>query len=224
MTRYGFCRALGGFFHADATRLAALLPNGLRPLESHPELGVLALTVFDFDASEVGQYLELVASVMVLPWAPRGEQLPDAAFFPVLLATTTDSSRAHAAQRWKLPELDRCLALELDYTAERAHVRVDDGQPLLRLTIGIGPQTDSRRVYQCFSCDAEQIHRVGIEIDGPLSEHEDERGELVLGDHPLATWLGELIDDPIPFREQSVGAGEQRFGRLVPHAAIGRRA
>src|SRR5688572_18931723 len=102
MTRYGFCRARGAFFHAHAARLAALLPVGLHPLESHPELGVLALTVFDFDESEVGHYRELVVSVMTVPWAARGEPLPDAAFFPVLLATTTDSSRAHAAARWKL--------------------------------------------------------------------------------------------------------------------------
>src|SRR5690606_31886893 len=134
VTRYGFTRALGGFFHADATRLARLLPGGLRPLESHPDLGVLALTVFDFDESEVGRYRELVVSAMVPPWAPRGEPLPDAALFPILLATTTDRSRAHAALRWKLPELDRCLAIEFDGSAELERVRVGDGhRPLLQL-------------------------------------------------------------------------------------------
>jgi hypothetical protein len=221
MTRYGFSRAFGGFFHADAARLAALLPAGVHPFESHPGLGVLALTVFDFDASEVGSYRELVASVMVPPWAPRGEALPDAAFFPVLLATTTDRSRAHAAQRWKLPELDRCLAIEVVASDGIARVEVvDDRRALLRLTVGLALPAASRRFYQCFSRDAEQLHRVGIEIAGPLSEHEDERGELELCEHPLADWLGGLIDDPIPFREQSMGAGEQRFGSLVAHAGL----
>lgn len=225
MTRYGFARAFGAFFHADATRLAALLPEGLRPLESHPDLGVLALTVFDFDSTEVGRYRELVGSIMVPPWAPRGEPLADAAVFPVLLATTTDDSRTHAATRWKLPALDRCLTIELDDDHERARVRVLDGhRSVLQLTVGRGPLADARRLYQCFSCDVEQLYRVAIDIDGPLFEHEDERGELELSEHPLATWLGELLDDPIPFREQSMGAGEQRFASLIMHATRRRRA
>jgi hypothetical protein len=225
VTRYGFSRAFGGFFHAHAARLAALLPAGVHPFESHPELGVLAVTVFDFDASEVGSYRELVASVMVPPWAPRGEVLPHGAFFPVLLATTTDRSRAHAAQRWKLPELDRCLTIEIGGSDRVARVEVDDDRrALLRLTVGLARPGDSRRTYQCFSRDAEQLHRVGVEIAGPLAEHEDERGELELCDHPLADWLGRLIDDPIPFREQSMGAGQQRFGSLVPHVASRGRA
>jgi hypothetical protein len=226
MTRYGFHRACGAFFHAHAAALARLLPAGLRPLESHPELGVLALTVFDFAESEVGPYRELVGSVMVIPWAPRGEQLPDAAFFPVLLATTTDDSRTHAAARWKLPELEGCLAIEFDDVVEHMRVSVRDGeQPLLRLTVGLGPQAPSHRHYQCFSADAEQIYRVGIDIVGPLFEHEDERGALDLHDqHPLGAWLGDLIDDPIPFREQSVGRGEQQFASLRAHAVLRRRA
>ena len=181
--------------------------------------------MFDFDESEVGPYRELVASVVVPPWAPRGEPLPDSAFFPVLLATTTERSRIHAAQRWKLPELDRCLTIEIDDADELSCVRVDDGsQPLLRLDVGPASYSDSRRLYQCFSSDVEQVHRVAIEICGPLAEHEDERGELELTDHPIASWLGELIDDSIPFREQSMGAGEQQFASLTPHAIHRRRA
>jgi hypothetical protein len=225
MSRYGFCRARGAFFHAHARRLTALLPDGLRPLETHPDLGVLALTVFDFDESEVGAYRELVASVVVPPWVAHGQPLPDSAFFPVLLATTTERSRIHAARRWKLPELDRCLAIEIDDVDERSCVRVDDGAaPLLRLDVGLAPQAESRRLYQCFSNDVEQLYRVSIDILGTLAEHEDERGELELTDHPIASWLAELIDDSIPFREQSMGAGEQQFASLTPHAIHRRRA
>ncbi|MFO7568047.1 MAG: hypothetical protein R6X02_35725 [Enhygromyxa sp.] len=225
MSVYEFSRARGAFFHADARRLAALLPPGLRPLESHPELGVLALSVFDFHTSEVGPYRELVVSVVVAPWVARGEPLPHSAVFPVLLATTTERSRSHAAERWKLPELDRLLTIELDDSAELACVRVDDGaRPLFRLRVGLGPQGDARRIYQCFSRDAKQLYRANIEFAGPLAEHEDERGELELGDHPLATWLGELLDDPIPFREQSMGRGEERYGSLTPHASEARQA
>lgn len=219
MTRYGFRSALGAFFHANAEQAAALLPAPARPLESHPGLAVLALTVFDFDDTEVGAYRELVASVVVPPWAPRGEALPHAAFFPFLLATTTDASRAHAAARWQLPQLDRCLQIELESSPQRRTVTVhDDRQALLRLTVGSGAQVGSRRLYQCYSADAEHQYRVEIEIEGPLCEHEDELGELELNPHPLTATLEALLDDPIPFREQCMDAGEQRFATLVRHA------
>jgi hypothetical protein len=186
MTRYGFRSALGGFFHADASRVAEVLPDALVPLESHPGLAVLAITVFDFHASEVGPYQELVASLVVLPWAPRGEALPDVAVFPFMLATSTNASREHATERWQLPKLDRTLAIELDRSSgERVAVVRDDGQLVLRLRVTGDELVDTRRRYQMFGADAEHLYRAMIALDGPLSEHEDERGELELGDHPL---------------------------------------
>jgi hypothetical protein len=219
VSRYEFRSALGGFFHANASRAVAALPDGLRPLESHPGLAVLAVTVFDFHASEVGPYQELVASIVVSPWAPRGESLPHAAFFPVLLATNTRGSREHATERWRLPQIDRCLSIELDRSAgERVAVVRDERDVILRLRVTETKQVASRRDYQCFAADAEFSYRVMVDLAGQLSEHDDERGELELGDHPIATSLAQLLDDPIPFREQCMDAGVERFGELVQHA------
>jgi hypothetical protein len=219
VTHYGFRSALGGFFHADARRAAAALPEGLVPLESHPGLAVLAVTVFDFHESEVGAYQELVASILVSPWAPRGERLPDAAVFPVFLATSTEASREHASERWRLPQLDRCLAIDLDRSSdERVAVVREDQHVLLRLRVTGTTAVDTRRAYQCFSVDVEHLCRVMIEIDGRMCEHEDEHGELELGEHPRVASLAQLLDDPIPFREQWLDAGEQHFGALVRHA------
>jgi hypothetical protein len=219
VSRYEFRSALGGFFHADAKRAAAALPEGLRPLESHPGLAVLAVTVFDFHASEVGPYQELVASILVSPWAPRGESLPHAAFFPVLLATSTPASREHATERWRLPKLDRCLTIDIDRSSdERLAVVRDERDVLLRLRVTGTKLVDTHRTYQSFSADAEQLYRVTLDIEGQLSEHDEERGELVLGDHPISTSLAQLLDDPIPFREQCMDAGVERFGELVRHA------
>jgi hypothetical protein len=225
VSRYDFRSALGGFFHANASRAAAALPDGLRPLESHPGLAVLAVTVFDFHASEVGPYQELLASIVVSPWAPRGEPLPHSAFFPVLLATSTHASRKHATERWRLPQLDRCLSIELDRSAgERVAVVRDERQVVLRLRVTETKQVASRRDYQCFAADPEHSYRVMVELEGQLSEHDDERGELALGDHPLASSLAQLLDDPTPFREQCMDVGVERFGELVRHAARGRTA
>lgn len=225
MSRYGFRSALGGFFHANASRAKAALPDGLIPLESHPGLAVLGVTVFDFDESEVGPYQELVASIVVPAWAPRGESLPHAAFFPVLLATSTQASRLHAAERWRLPKLDRCLTIELDRTSdERVAIVRDQGQTVLRLRVTSTKSVASQRSYQCFAADDGQLHRVTLDIQGALSEHEDEGGEIEFGNHPIVASLVQMLDDPVPFREQSMDVGEQRFGELVRHAARTRRA
>jgi hypothetical protein len=223
MSRYQFRSALCGFFHADASRAASVLPESMVLVESHPGLAVLAVTVFDFHASEVGPYQELVASLVVLPWAPRGERLPDVAVFPFLLATSTEVARDHSVERWRLPKLDRCLAFELDRSSdERVAVVRDGGQLVLRLRVTGQKMFDSRRAYQYFGADAEHLYRSVIEFEGQLSEHEDERGALELGDHELAASLASLLDDPIPFREQCMDAGEERFGELVRHAPRGR--
>jgi hypothetical protein len=225
VSRYGFRSALGGFFHADASRAKAALPEGSSPIESHPGLAVLAVTVFDFDTSEVGPYKELVASIVVSPWAPRGESLPDAAFFPVLLATDTRASRQHAAERWRLPQLDRCLTIQLDRTSdERVAIVRDEGRTVLRLRVTSTKFVASQRTYQCFSTDDEHVYRVTLDMQGSLSEHEEEGGEIEFGDHPLVASLAQMLDDPIPFREQCMDAGEERFGELVRHAARTRRA
>jgi hypothetical protein len=219
MNLYEFRSALGGFFHANAKRAAAALPDGLRPLESHPGLAVLAVTVFDFHACEVGPYQELVASILVSPWAPRGEPLPHAAVFPLLLATSTDAAREHAAERQRLPKLDRCMTFEFERSSgECVAVVRDERHTLLRLRVTGTNLVDSRRTYQCFTADAENLYRAVIDFEGPMSEHEDEHGELEIGDHPLAASLAQLLDDPIPFREQCMDAGEERYGELVRHA------
>ncbi len=226
MSRYQFNLALSGLFHADASRAAAMLPEGLRPLESHPGLAVLLVAVFDFHASEVGAYRELVASVVVSPWAPRGEPLPHAAAFPVALATDTEASRAHAAERWRLPEHERPLSIEFESSAdERVALVSDHGEPVLQLRVTtISKLAAARRTYQCFSFAGEHLYRVPIDISGALSVHEDERGSLELGDHPLAAKLAGLLEDPTPFCEECMTAGEQQFGELVVHAPSRRRS
>lgn len=219
MTRYGFRSAIGAFFHGSLDTLSARLPAGLRALESYPGLGVFALTVFDFDASEVGAYREFVASILVPPYARRGQELPHASFFPIVLATTSEASRAHAQERWRLPKLERCAQIDLKLHAEGAHAGLSiEGQRVLSLEVGAEAQAPSRRLYQCFSADLEGVHRVDIAIEGALSEHEDERGELELSEHPLARSLAPLVEDLIPFREQVMSAGEQRFTTLTLHS------
>ena len=61
-------------------------------------------------------------------------------------------------------------------------------------------------------------------VEQRLPVHEDERGSLELGEHPLAARLAGLLEDPTPFCEECMTAGEQQFGELVVHAPSRRRS
>jgi len=56
--------------------------------------GVFAAVAIDFTESEVGPYLELVLAVIVPPIPQQEGQFPSAAFYPLVLATSTAASRA----------------------------------------------------------------------------------------------------------------------------------
>jgi hypothetical protein len=218
MTYYRFHQALGAFFLAPSTALRALLPPGLYPLEARPGHGVMALTAFDFSESEVGAYGELVLSVLVAPYAARNGELPTAATFPFVLASTTSESRAHAAERWYLPEHEVCLemAFTADSSTRRVEVR-DGGRRVLDLTVTRCPPSNGARLYQVYSRRDDRTHRVDLHIEGSLEQHDRELGRLELHDHPLAARIEALLADETPILEQSMGPGEQRFQTLIPH-------
>lgn len=219
ITHFGFRAALGAFFHARADKVVPSLPAGVRPLEFPPGLAVLALTVLDFDESEVGPYCELVASIVVIPWAAANDTLPDASLFPILLATNTEVSRSYVTERWRLPQLDCCLDIQInDEPGRRTATVTNEGRAVLRLGVATRPLVATQRHYQCYTADADNVYRIGVEIVGPLCEHEDELGTLELSDHPIARQLAGLIEDPIPFREQSMDAGIERFSSSTLHA------
>lgn len=218
MTRYGFQEALGAFFLAGPAA-RRLLPPGLVPLEARPGHPVLAVTAFDFAESEVGAYRELVISVLVPPFAGRGAALPHASTFPIALFTTTEASRAHAAARWLLPEHERCLHIDFRRDGERREVTVRDGDAeVLALSVRrrSAPPVTARR-YQVFSARHGRLWRVELDIAGSLDEHQEETGRLRLGPHALTEKFAGAILDDYPIVEQSMDAGEQRFGELVAH-------
>jgi Acetoacetate decarboxylase (ADC) len=218
MTRYGFRQALGAFFLADSAQLRKLLPAALHVLEARPGHAVLAVTAFDFVESEVGPYGELVLSVLVSPFAGRGNALPHAASFPIALATTSVASRAHAAQRWLLPEYERCF--EIDFSRDGAHHKVtvrDQDKLVLTLSVERRHPVPTTRLYQVFSARENRVHRVNLHILGNLDEHQEETGLLELPPHSFTSHVSTTLLDDSPFTEQSMDHGEQQFAELVPH-------
>lgn len=218
MTTYDFRRAFSALFLAEYEALHKLLPPDLWPLEAQRGFGVLAVTAFDFTDSEVGAYGELVCSVLVPPWAPRGTTMADTAYYPFFLATSTEASRTHAAERWRLPAHARCLDIAFSGDDRQSTVSASEGgTPVLSLSVGLEGGAHGIRTYQCFSSDAQGLYRVTLDIEGDYDEHEEELGLLTPGAHPLGQLLDELAQDLVPFREQSLARGQQRFGALLQH-------
>src|SRR5687768_12256885 len=135
-TYYGFSNAVSAFFEMPTTDARKLLPAHLQPLEVQHTRSILSVTAFDFTESMVGQYYEIVLSVIVPPRVEAGKQLPKAAFYPFIVGTTTDASREHAIERWHLPHYMKALDIRMEPHDSLMKVAVSDaGQPVLDLTV-----------------------------------------------------------------------------------------
>ena len=127
LTRYGYRDAMSGFFEFPTENARRILPAHLEPVEVHHGTSVFALTAFDFNKSEVGEYGEVVMAVVVAPLVKPGQPFPKSAMYPYLVATTTKAARDHAIERWHLPHFMEDIKIEFDRSAPNVGVaRVKD--------------------------------------------------------------------------------------------------
>ena len=111
-----------------------MLPHDLWLFESHPGQAVINVTLFNFYESVVGAYADVVISLAVVPWAPPSEKLPHGAFFPIFLGSTTDVSRIHATEEWKLPDYGRCVEIKFGNREQQRYACVEEqGQLIVEL-------------------------------------------------------------------------------------------
>jgi hypothetical protein len=216
LTRYGYRDAISGFFEFPTENARRILPAHLEPIEVHHGTSVFALTCFDFDRSEVGEYGEVVMAVLVSPLVKPGQPFPKSAMYPYLVATTTKAARDHAIERWHLPHWMEDVDIAFDRAKDHLAVRVKaDGAPVLDLTIYEHAFHPVSHLHQSFMKDGEANYLAQITMEGPHSEHEDEKGSVKLYDHPFnkALAIGDVYD--VPFREQWMRNGQQTFQPLV---------
>lgn len=215
-TRYGFREAINGFFEFPTENARRILPPHLEPVEPHHGTSVLAMTAFDFTESQVGPYGEVVMAVVVAPLVEPGERLPKAAMFPYRVATTTRAAREHAIERWRLPHWMEDVRIDWrdESGALRAAVAGGDG-PIAELTVSEHAWSPVSQLFQAFMKDDSGAYLARMVFDGDQSEHEDERGKLVLHDHPFNAELirSEVYD--VPFREMRMRNGVQTFDPLI---------
>jgi hypothetical protein len=199
-------------FEMDTSNARKLLPPHLQPLEVQHTRSVLAVLAFQFTDSEVGPYDEVVLSVVTPPRAGPGQTLPKAAFFPFMLATSTEAARNHAIERWHLPHHMKDLDFSFEVANGNTVVKVvDEGSPVLKLSVSEHSFEPVINPYHCFMINGEERLKVNIFMNAEHSQHEEETGELILYDHPMTKGLDREEVSSFPFREEWYGPGVQTF-------------
>ena len=216
LTNYGFENAVGAFFEMPTGDARKILPAHLQPLEVQHQRSILAVTAFQFTESMVGDYDEIVLSVIVPPIITPSRPLPKAAFYPFTVGVTTESSRRHAIERWHLPHYMSDLQMDFLRTEDKLAITVHDGEaPVLDLTVTDFPSEPARVLFNAFVMNREERFSVNIFMDGAHGEHEDETGSLTLYRHPMTEPLTLDEVSRVPFREQWFHKGIQTFEELV---------
>jgi hypothetical protein len=215
ITRYGYRDAISGFFEFPTENARRILPRGFEPVEVHHGTSILAVTVFDFHESEVGEYGEVVYAVIVPPLV-RDSRLPKSAFFPWQVATTTKAAREHAIERWHLPHWSDDVAVEFRREPGKlsAHVAAD-AAPALELTVTEHSWQQVSHLYQSFQKDDSGTYLANILFEGEKSEHEEEAGGIVLHDNSFNKDIGISEVYETPFRELWMRNGCQLFDPLA---------
>ena len=212
LTQYEFSQCIGAMFEMSTADARKILPGHLHPLEVQHTRSVLAVLAFQFTDSEVGAYDEVVLSVVTPPRVEAGKPLPQAAFYPFMLATSTEAAREHAIERWHLPHHMKDLDFSFDVADGKIKVTVsDDGSPVLELTVSEHSFAPVTNPYHCFMTNGDERLKVNIFMNAAHSQHEEETGELLLYEHPMTDPLTLEEVSSYPFREQWYGPGIQTF-------------
>lgn len=217
LTRYGFDTCVGGFFQMSTANARTILPAHLEPIEAQHTRSVLAVLAFRFTESEVGAYDELVMAIITPPRVAAGQQLPKAAFYPFMVATSTEAARKHAIERWHLPHHPANLDFDFEEDANSVYVAAsENGVDVVELTVTGHVFAPAVNPYHVFTVDPAtgQPYKVNIFMEAPHAEHEAEDGSIVLHDHPALARLDTAEVDARPFREEWYKAGRQTFEEL----------
>ena len=206
LTQYEFEHCVGAMFEMSTADARRILPAHLQPLEVQHSRSVFAVLAFRFTESEVGPYDEVVLSVVTPPRIQPGKTLPKAAFYPFMLATSTEAAREHAIERWSLPHYMKNLDFSFEESDGQMTVSVEDeGAPVLKLKVSQHTFEPMVNPYHCFMTRGDDRLKVNIFMDAPHSQHEEEtvpRGILRIP--------GAIIDNECIVKKLFVGGERHR--------------
>ncbi len=213
---YYFNHGLSCLFEMPTSDARRLVPSHLQPLEVQHERSVLSVTVFDFCEGDAGAFQELVLSVLVPPLVKPGDPLPKAGLYPFVVATSTEMGRREGVDRWKLPHLMRDIEVAFTEGDGRICAAASaDGEPILELTGTSHRFEPAELLFHTFMSDAGDNYKADVTMRGEsYSEHEFERGSLVIHPHEMTEGLSRDEIADAPFREQWMKKGVEVFAPL----------
>lgn len=213
--RYVFTTGVSAFFEMPTSDARRILPPHLQPVEVRHERSILAVTGFHFRESAVGPYAELMLSVVV-PHVPGcWGQHPKAGFYPFMAATSSEVSRRHRSERFRIPHIAEDVDARFVETAGTLHVSFSSRSgPVVDLTVTQHRWETATHLLQSFMIDGKQRYKANLQISGRYTMHENERGRMTLHRHPMTTALTREEISPYPFREHWLKEGVEVFHPL----------
>ena len=220
--QYHFRHAIGGFFEFPTANARRILPPHLQPVEPHHGQSVLSVMAFDFHKSMVGEYGELILSVLVDAAHRAGR-----AASPLRVLSVpprhddAGESREHAIERWHLPHFMENIDLSFD-AQDDGHPDRGGARAARRSSTCGSPTTSGRRsrtATSAFMHDADGSYMSTIIMDADFSENEEERGEITIHTHPFTAAIDRDGVNTTPFRELWMRDGLQTFHPLETLAA-----
>jgi hypothetical protein len=213
--RYVFTSGVSAFFEMPTSDAKRILPAHLQPVEVRHERSILSVTAFHFSDSVVGPYAELMFSVVVPPVSGRWGQHPKAGFYPFMAATSSEESRRHRSEAFRIPHIAEDIDARFVETAGALQVSIwSRSGPVVDLTVTQHKWETTTHLLHTFMMDGKQRYKANLQISGRYTVHENERGRMTLHRHPMTTALTLEEISPYPFREHWLKEGVELFHPL----------
>ena len=215
MSKSYFTTGVSALFEMATADAARILPPHLQPIEVRPQRSILNVSAFHFSESEVGPYAELMLSVVVPPVVGRWAHHPKAGFYPIIAATSSESSRRRLHERLRMPTHPEDIEMHLVERSDQLRVKVwSDDAPIVDLTVTQHEWHSTTHLLHSFMMDGERRLKADVQIHGRYTMHEHERGQVTLFEHEMTSML--TLDDVsrYPFREHWLKEGYELFHPL----------
>ena len=193
---WNFDFALTTFYEVDAFQLETLIPPQLSLQEAAPGVGLINVTAFNFVEGQLGvlpEFQELILSAIVAPDLRRG--VPSAAMFVLSLTSTCQEHLDHSHDYYKLPIVEKLTVSLLN--KKNHEINFEDGEGKIAQINNCAPiieYDNSKRYFQAFTKDGDDILISDMFIETPLFEHQENGDTGKLYEHPF--FKGIEVDDP----------------------------
>jgi len=221
LVQYHFGNGINAIFEIPTEQARKFLPADIEPVEANHGSSLIGITMFDFTQSPIGPYQELVVSLYAVPRLGIMEQHPHTAVYPIVVASSSEEAREHAIGLWRLPHFMEDIALEFSTSPDgqtiTGTVSCHKGQPIVELTVSqTAGWSPVYQLYQSFQCDASGLYMGVMDMQGTMTEHDENTGTICLHDHRFFEGLDLSAMDSLPFREMWMKEGVESYHQLIP--------